>query len=54
LTTLMMVASMYAAGAGADAFGLRPVTALGGFVIAFSGLLWFLLRATKPPLRLRF
>jgi MFS family permease len=45
LTTLMMVASMYAAGAGADAFGLRPVAALGGFVIAFSGLLWFLLRA---------
>ena len=44
LTTLMMVASMYAAGAGADAFGLRPVAALGGFVIAFSGLLWFLLR----------
>ena len=52
LTTLMMVASMYAAGAGADAFGLRPVAALGGFVIAFSGLLWFLLRATKSPLRL--
>jgi hypothetical protein len=44
LTTLMMVASMYAAGAGADAFGQRPVVALGGFVIAFSGLLWFLLR----------
>jgi hypothetical protein len=44
LTTLMMVASMYAAGAGADTFGLRPVAALGGFVIAFSGLLWFLLR----------
>jgi hypothetical protein len=44
LTTLMMVASMYAAGAGADAFGIRPVAALGGLVIAFSGLLWFLLR----------
>jgi MFS family permease len=44
LTTLMMVASMYAAGAGADAFGLRPVAALGGLTIAFSGLLWFLLR----------
>ncbi|HYP02193.1 MAG TPA: MFS transporter [Pyrinomonadaceae bacterium] len=44
LTTLMMVASMYAAGAGADAFGIRPVAALGGFTIAFSGLLWFLLR----------
>ena len=52
LTTLMMVASMYAAGAGADAFGVRPVAALGGLVIAFSGLLWFLLEATKPPLRL--
>jgi MFS family permease len=44
LTTLMMVSTMYAAGAGADAFGIRPVTAAGGFVIAFSGLLWFLLR----------
>ncbi|HJR09677.1 MAG TPA: MFS transporter [Pyrinomonadaceae bacterium] len=44
LTMLMMVASMYAAGAGADAFGIRPVAALGGFTIAFSGLLWFLLR----------
>jgi MFS family permease len=44
LTTLMMVSSMYAAGAGADAFGSRPVAAAGGFVIAFSGLLWFLLR----------
>ncbi|HLL15155.1 MAG TPA: MFS transporter [Pyrinomonadaceae bacterium] len=44
LTTLTMVSSMYAAGAGADAFGIRPVAAAGGFVIAFSGLLWFLLR----------
>lgn len=44
LTTLMMVSSMYAAGAGADAFGIRPVAALGGLTIAFSGLLWFLLR----------
>jgi MFS family permease len=44
LTTLMMVSSMYAAGAGADAFGIRPVAAAGGFVIAFSGLLWFLLK----------
>jgi MFS family permease len=47
LTTLMMVSSMYAAGAGADAFGIRPVAAAGGFVIAFSGLLWFLLRRTQ-------
>jgi MFS family permease len=44
LTTLMMVAPMYAAGAGSDAFGIRPVAALGGLTIAFSGLLWFLLR----------
>jgi MFS family permease len=44
LTTLMMVSTMYAAGAGADALGLRPVAAAGGLVIAFSGLLWFLLR----------
>ncbi|HEX8632803.1 MAG TPA: MFS transporter [Pyrinomonadaceae bacterium] len=47
LTTLMMVSSMYAAGASADAFGLRPVAAAGGFVIAFSGLLWFLLRRRR-------
>jgi len=44
LTTLMMVASMYAAGASADAFGLRPVAVAGGLTVAFSGLLWFLLR----------
>ncbi|HEY0083983.1 MAG TPA: MFS transporter, partial [Pyrinomonadaceae bacterium] len=47
LTTLMMVSTMYAAGAGADALGLRPVAAAGGLVIAFSGLLWFLLRRRR-------
>ena len=44
LTTLMMVGSMYGAGAAADAYGIRPVIAAGGLTIAFSGLLWFLLR----------
>ncbi|MGI9106113.1 MAG: MFS transporter [Pyrinomonadaceae bacterium] len=47
LTTLMMVGSMYAAGAAADAYGIRPVAAAGGFTIAFSGLLWFLLKRRR-------
>ncbi len=44
LTTLMMVSSIYAAGAAADAYGIRWVAAAGGAVIASSGALWFLLR----------
>jgi MFS family permease len=44
LTTLMMVGSMYLAGAAADRYGIRVVAATGGLVIALSGLLWFLLR----------
>ena len=44
LTTLMMVGSMYFAGAAADAYGIRIVAATGGAVIASSGALWFLLR----------
>jgi MFS family permease len=44
LTTLMMVGSMYLAGAAADRYGIRVVAATGGIVIALSGLLWFLLR----------
>jgi MFS family permease len=44
LTTLMMVGSMYFAGAAADRYGIRVVAATGGLVIALSGLLWFLLR----------
>jgi MFS family permease len=44
LTTLMMVGSMYFAGAAADRYGLRIVAATGGAVIASSGALWFLLR----------
>jgi MFS family permease len=47
LTTLMMVSSMYAAGAGADAFGIRPVAAGGGSVVILSGLLWFVLRRRR-------
>lgn len=44
LTTLMMVGSMVAAGAAADRYGLKPVAAAGGIVIALSGALWFILR----------
>ena len=44
LTTLMMVGSMYFAGAAADAYGPRVVAATGGAVIAAAGALWFLLR----------
>ena len=47
LTTLMMVGSMLAAGAAADRFGIKPVAASGGIVIASSGLLWFVLRRRK-------
>lgn len=47
LTTLMMVGSMLAAGAGADRFGIKPVAASGGIVIACSGLLWFVMRRRK-------
>ena len=44
LTTLMMTGSMLASGVAADIYGIKPVTASGGIVIAFSGLLWFVLR----------
>ncbi|MGA9994143.1 MAG: MFS transporter, partial [Pyrinomonadaceae bacterium] len=44
LTTLMMVGSMLVSGFAADRFGIRPVAATGGAVIALSGLLWFALR----------
>ena len=44
LTTLMMVGSMMASGAAADRYGLKPVAAAGGIVIALSGALWFALR----------
>ena len=47
LTTLMMVGSMLAAGVAADRFGIKPVAASGGIVIACSGLLWFVLRRRK-------
>ncbi|HEX8141516.1 MAG TPA: MFS transporter [Pyrinomonadaceae bacterium] len=48
LTTLMMVGSMLAAGAAADTYGITPVAAAGGTVIALSGLLWFRLRRRGP------
>ncbi|HEX8179393.1 MAG TPA: MFS transporter [Pyrinomonadaceae bacterium] len=41
LTTLMMVGSMYFAGAAADRYGIRLVAATGGAVIALSGMTWF-------------
>jgi MFS family permease len=43
LTTLMMVGSILAAGAAADRFGIKPVAATGGAIIALSGILWFVL-----------
>jgi MFS family permease len=43
LTTLMMVGSMMVAGATSDRYGIKPVAAAGGVVVAFSGLLWFVL-----------
>jgi MFS family permease len=47
LTTLMMTGSMLASGVAADLYGIKPVTATGGLVIALSGLLWFALRHGK-------
>ena len=47
LTTLMMTGSMLASGVAADIYGIEPVTASGGIVIALSGLLWFVLRRRK-------
>lgn len=47
LTTLMMVGSMLMAGAAADKYGIKPVAASGGIVIALSGLLWFVLRRSR-------
>ncbi|HEX8890887.1 MAG TPA: MFS transporter [Pyrinomonadaceae bacterium] len=47
LTTLMMVGAMLIAGAAADRFGIRPVAATGGAVIALSGLMWFVLRRRR-------
>lgn len=43
LMTLTMVGSMLLSGAAADVFGITPVVATGGAVIALSGLLWFAL-----------
>lgn len=47
LTTLMMTGSMLASGVAADIYGITPVTATGGLIIALSGLLWFALRHGK-------
>lgn len=44
LTTLMMVGAMLAAGAASDRYGIRPVAATGGAVVALSGIMWFVLR----------
>jgi predicted MFS family arabinose efflux permease len=47
LTTLMMTGSMLASGVAADIYGIKPVTATGGIVIALSGVLWFMLRRRR-------
>jgi MFS family permease len=47
LTTLMMTGSMLASGVAADVYGIKPVTATGGIIIALSGLLWFVLRGRR-------
>ncbi len=47
LTTLMMTGSMLASGVAADIYGIKPVTASGGLVIALSGVLWFVLRRRR-------
>jgi MFS family permease len=47
LTTLMMTGSMLASGIAADIYGIKPVTATGGIIIALSGVLWFVLRRGK-------
>jgi MFS family permease len=51
LTTLMMVGSMLISGAAADTYGIRPVAATGGAVIALSGALWFVLRRKSKRTR---
>lgn len=47
VTTMMMVGAMLGAGASADRFGIRPVAALGGIIVALSGATWFLLRSRQ-------
>ncbi|HEY0375679.1 MAG TPA: MFS transporter [Pyrinomonadaceae bacterium] len=47
VTTLMMVGAMLVAGASADRYGIRPVAALGGLIVALSGATWFLLRSRQ-------
>lgn len=47
LTTLTMLGSMFAAGAAADAYDIRPVAFIAGLIVAASGALWFLLRRRK-------
>lgn len=44
LTTLTMLGSMFAAGAAADRYDIRPVAFIAGLIVAASGALWFLLR----------
>ncbi len=50
LTTLMMVGSMFASGAAADTYGIRPVAIVAGAVISCSGLLWFALRRRRTAM----
>jgi hypothetical protein len=44
----MMVGSMLLSGAAADTYGITPIAAAGGIVIALSGLLWFWLQRGHP------
>jgi MFS family permease len=43
LTTLTMIGAMLVAGAAVDTIGIKAVALCGGFIIAFSGLSWFVL-----------
>ena len=42
---------MLVSGAAADTYGIRPVAATGGAVIALSGALWFVLRRKSKHMR---
>lgn len=47
LTMLTMLGSMFAAGAAADAYGIRPIAFVAGLIVAASGAMWFLRRRKR-------
>lgn len=47
LTMLTMLGSMFAAGAAADAYGIRPIAFVAGLIVAASGAVWFLRRRKR-------